>query len=167
VAESEGQGAQLHPPVFKTALRLLASKRLSKAQLAKKLRDRGFASEVIRNVVAECERRRYVDDRTFAQLFVTSLLERKPVGPMRLLRDLIKQGIDSGLAREIIAEADTNEEELLERAIRKLEATRPGERFDRLARRLVTQGFTSPAIARALRRRAASGMAIGQLEDLP
>lgn len=162
----EGPGSGLSNPVFLAALRLLAGKRLSSAQLGKKLRDRGFASDVVREAVAECERRKYLDDRTFAQLFVTSTLEKKPVGPLRLMRDLVKAGIDGDLAREIIAQSDIDHDERLERAIRKLEASRPGERFDRLARRLVTLGFTAPAVARALRRRAAEGMEIGELEEL-
>ncbi len=160
MAASEGQGLPSSSPVFASALRFLAGKRLTSAELAKKLQDRGFAPGVIREVVEECKRRRYLDDRTFAQLYVTGALERKPVGPMRLLRDLLKRGIDSGLAREVISEADADEEERLERAIRKLEATRPGDRFDRLARRLVNLGYTAPAVARALRRRAAAGMTI-------
>src|SRR5262249_49678799 len=77
-------GQSLSKPVFITALRLLAGKRLSRAQLAKKLRDRGFAPDVIREAVEECERRKYLDDRTFAQLFVASALEKKPIGPLRL-----------------------------------------------------------------------------------
>lgn len=153
-------------PVFITALRMLAGKRLSRAQLIKKLRDRGFAPEVVGEAVDECERRKYIDDRTFAQLFVESAVQKKPIGPMRLLRDLIKQGIDGGLAREVIAENAGEEEQQLERAIDKLEATRPGERFDRVARRLVTMGYTAPAVARALRKRAQKRVTIGEFEEL-
>lgn len=161
------QGNSLSKPVFITALRMLAGKRLSRAQLSKKLRDRGFAPDVVREAVAECERRKYIDDRTFAQLFVTSALEKKPIGPMRLMRDLLKQGIDAELAREIIAQTDADHDERIDRAIHKLELARPGERFDRLARRLVTQGFTAPAVARALRRRAAQGPVMQELEEMP
>ena len=153
-------------PVFGVAVRLLAGKRLTKAQLGKKLRDRGFAPEAAREAVAECERRSYLDDRNFAQLYVTSILARKALGPMRLLHDLIRQGVDSATAREVLDEVGGDEEERIERALRKLEATRPGDRFDQLARRLHTLGYGAPAIARALRRRAGNGSAIGALEDL-
>ncbi len=163
---SEGSPHGLAKPVFLTALRLLAAKRLSTAQLARKLRDRGFAADVVREAVAECERRKYIDDRTFAQLYVTNAIEKKPIGRMRLLRDLIKQGIDGDLAREVVAETDAGEDERLERAICKLEASRPGERFDRLARRLVNLGYTPPVVARALRHRAREGAAIGDLEEM-
>ncbi len=156
----------LNKPVFITALRMLAGKRLTKAQLRKKLRDRGFAPDVVRDAVAECERRKYLDDRTFAQLFVTSALEKKAIGPLRLMRDLIKQGIDPDLARAIVAETDSTHDERLERAIQKLEASRPGERFDRLARRLVTAGFAAPAVARALRQRASRAVILQEYEEL-
>ena len=145
---------------------MLAGKRLTKAQLAKKLRDRGFAPDVVREAVAECERRKYLDDRTFAQLFVAGAIEKKAIGPLRLMRDLVKQGIDGDLAREVIAQTEDTHDERLQRAIAKLEATRPGERFDRMARRLVTQGFTASAVARALRERAARGPVFGELEEL-
>jgi regulatory protein len=164
---SGGEHPSPPKPVFLTALRLLAAKRLTRAQLAKKLRDRGFADEVIREAVAECERRRYLDDRTFAQLFVANALERKPVGPMRLVRELIKQGVDGDLAREMAAQADSNEDERIDRAIEKFEASRPGERFDRLARRLYALGYTPSAVSRALRRRAAGHPNVVELEELP
>ena len=152
-------------PVFGAAVRLLAAKRLTKLQLWKKLRDRGFAPDAVRDAVDECERRRYLDDRTFAHLYVKSALERKPVGPLRLLRELIRQGVDQSTARAVLAEVDDDEELRIERALAKLHATRPGDRYDQLARRLHSMGYGAPAIARVLRRRAREGT-IGELEDL-
>ena len=166
MAGSAGDFRSLAKPVFLTALRLLAAKRVTKAQLYKKLRDRGFAPDVIRDAVSECERRGYLDDRTFAQLFVTNAIEKKPVGRLRLLRDLIKQGIEPELAREAIAETEAGEEQRLDEAIRELQMRRPGERYDRLARRLVTLGFTAPSIARALRKRAQQREALGEFEEI-
>lgn len=161
-----GAGPPGSKPVFGVAVRLLAGKRLTKAQLGKKLRDRGFAPEATKEAVAECERRGYIDDRTFAQLYVKSILERKPVGPLRLLRDLIRQGVDSSVARAVLDEVDDDEDARIERALDKLEATRPGDRRDQLARRLHTLGYGAPAIARVIRKRAARGPALGALEDL-
>jgi len=166
VSTSGGDAPRPPKPVFLTALRLLAAKRLTRAQLAKKLRDRGFAEDVVRETVAECETRRYLDDRTFAQLFVANAIERKPVGQMRLVRELIKQGIDGELAREMAAQAATGEDERLDRAIAKFEMSKPGERFDRLARRLYALGYAPSAVARALRRRAHERPPLGELEDL-
>jgi len=163
-AERSEQGA--FQPAFASAVRLLSGKRLTRAQLVQKLRDRGFAPEAIEAAVSRCEAKRYIDDRTFAELYVKSVLERKPVGPMRLLRDLLRYGIDQSVARTAIAQIDDDEEQRIERALRKLEAMRPQDRFDQLAKRLERMGYGPPAIARALRRRSASGMALDQLEEL-
>jgi len=152
-------------PVFGVAVRLLAAKRLTRLQLVKKLRDRGFASDGVRDAVAECERRGYLDDRTFAQLYVKSVLERKPVGPLKLLRELVRQGVDQTTARAVLAEVDDDEDTRIERALDRLHAIRPGDRYEQLARRLQTMGYGAPAIARVLRRRAREGT-IGELEDV-
>ncbi len=164
VPERSEQGAS--QPAFASAVRLLSGKRLTRAQLVQKLRDRGFAPDAIETAVSRCEEKRYIDDRTFAELYVKSVLERKPVGPMRLLRDLLRHGIDQSVARAAIGDVDDDEEQRIERALRKLEIMRPEDRFDQLAKRLQRMGYGPPAIARALRRRAASGMALDELEEL-
>jgi len=140
-------------PALPAAIRLLSAKRLTKAQLAQKLRDRGYEAAAIDQAVAACEAQRYVDDRTYAQLHVKSVLERKPVGRMRLLHDLLRHGIDGDLAREVIDEFE-GDEERIDRALAKLEALRPHDGYEQLGRRLERQGFTAPEIAKVLRRRA-------------
>ncbi|HXM17728.1 MAG TPA: regulatory protein RecX [Candidatus Tumulicola sp.] len=122
--------------------------------MAQKLRDRGFEPGGIQNAVDECERQRYLDDRTYAQLFVKSLLDRKAVGRMRLLHDLLRHGIDGDLAREVLDEFPDEDDSRIERALAKLETLRPEDGYEQLGRRLERLGFTAPEIAKALRRRA-------------
>ncbi|MBC5823345.1 MAG: regulatory protein RecX [Candidatus Eremiobacteraeota bacterium] len=148
------------------AVRLLSSRRLTKAQLRQKLRERGYASEAIDAAVDECERRRYLDDRTFAQLHIKNALDRKSVGRLRLLRELLHYGVESQLAREVLDELDDDEESRIDRALAKLEAMRPQDRYGQLARRLERLGFSAPDIARALRRRAARGVVGERLDEL-
>jgi regulatory protein len=143
-------------PALAAAVKLLSIKRLTKARLAEKLSDRGFAPEAVHDAVAECERKKYLDDRAFAQLYVRGLLDRRPVGRFKLLQDLIRNGIDPELAGEILDDVDKDEDERIDRALARLEALRPQDGFGQLGRRLEGQGFGAPAIARALRRRAAS-----------
>ena len=138
------------------AVRLLSVKRLTKARLAQKLADRGYDPDAVRDAVDECERRKYVDDRAFAQLHVRSALDRKPVGRLVLLRDLVRNGIDADLAAEILDEADRDEDERIDRALAKFVAMRPQDSYGQLGRRLERAGFGAPSIARALRRRAES-----------
>jgi SOS response regulatory protein OraA/RecX len=143
-------------PALAAAVKLLSVKRLTKAKLAEKLGHRGYAPEAISEAVAECERRKYVDDRSFAQLYVRSLLDRRPVGRLKILQDLVRNGIEAELAGEILDDVDKDEDERIDRALLRFETSRPQDGYGQLARRLERQGFGAPAIARALRRRAAS-----------
>jgi regulatory protein len=136
------------------AVRMLSVRRLTKAQLAQKLRERGHAADAIDAAIAECERRKYLDDRTYAQLHVKSVLDRKAVGRLRLLQELTRNGVDGELAHEVLDELEDDEDTRIDRALAKLEATRPDDGYGQLGRRLERLGFGAPAIARALRRTA-------------
>ncbi|HKW45267.1 MAG TPA: regulatory protein RecX [Candidatus Eremiobacteraceae bacterium] len=136
------------------AVRLLSGRRMTRAQLAQKLRDRGHAADAIDAALAECERRKYLDDRTYAQLRVKSVLDRKAVGRLRLYQELVRNGVDGDLAREVLDELEDNEDARIERALAKLEAMRPADGYAQLGRRLERLGFGAPSIARALRRSA-------------
>jgi len=148
------------------AVRLLSGKRMTRAQLAQKLRDRGYEAVAIEEALDTCEERRYLDDRTFAQLHVKSVLDRKPVGRMRLLHDLLRAGVDGDLAREVLDGFSDDEEDRIDRALAKLEALRPYDGYEQLGRRLERQGFTAPEIAKALRKRAKTRGAIPHFDVL-
>lgn len=148
------------------AIRLLSYKRLTRSQLALKLRERGYQDVSIEEALATCEERRYLDDRTYAQLYVKSVLDRKPVGRMRLLHALLRAGIDGDLARDVLDQFTEDEEERIDRALAKLEALRPDDRYEQLGRRLERQGFTAPQIAKALRKRARARGPIPDFETL-
>jgi regulatory protein len=151
------QGAPTARPGGSTlaaAVRLLSGRRMTRAQLAQKLRDRGHAAEAIEAALAECERRKYLDDRTYAQLHLKSVLDRKAVGRLRLFQELVRNGVDGELAREVLDELEDDEDARIERALGKLEAMRPDDGYAQLGRRLERLGFGAPNIARALRRSA-------------
>ena len=154
-----------HTHALAAAVKLLSVKRLTKARLAEKLRDRGYAAEAVQAALAECERRSYLDDRTFARLYIKSVLDRKPVGRPRLLANLVRNGIDADLAQQTINETDDDEDDRIDRALARLEAARPQDGYGQLGRRLERQGFGAPAIARALRRRAADRGRLPDTED--
>jgi regulatory protein len=154
---AETNGAQLSEgaaAALAAAVKLLGGKRLTKAALAQKLRQRGFSADAIDDAVAECDRLNFVDDRTFAQLYVKSVLDRKAVGRLRLLQELRRHGVEADTAREVLDSTDTDEDERIDRALAKLEALRPQDGYGQLGRRLERLGFAAPAITRALRRRA-------------
>jgi regulatory protein len=158
----DAQGREVEPKLaaqpdsvaLGAAVKLLAGKRLTKQALAQKLRVRGYAAQAIENAIEQCEDRGFLDDRTFAQLFVKSVLDRKAVGRMRLFQDLRRQGVDAETARTVLDEIDGDEDQRIDIALAKLEAQRPQDGYGQLGRRLERLGFGAPSIARALRRRA-------------
>lgn len=137
------------------ALRLLAQRRLSCAQLTQRLARRGYPAEEIRDAVASCEREGYLDDMTFAQLFIEG--RAKAVGDARLVAELVQRGIDREVAVDLVAKAERDEGERLAAAVEKLFRTRPAIGYPTAARALERLGFSASAVYRRLRERAQSG----------
>jgi len=143
-------------PALAAAVKLLAEKRYTKVGLAEKLRSRGYAPDSVQAAIGECERRRFLDDRTFAQLYVKSQLDRKSVGRLRLQEALLRQGVSEEIASEVLSHSDSDEDTRIDLALDKLLVMRPHEGYAKIAGRLERLGFGAPGIARALRRRASA-----------
>jgi len=103
---------------FNTALRLLARRDHSKFELAKKLRQRDFDSEVIEKVFLEFERLNYLNDDRTARVFIEQLF-RRGCGARRILAELKRKGLKgehiTGLLNEIVP--DGRERENAERVL--------------------------------------------------
>jgi SOS response regulatory protein OraA/RecX len=134
-------------------MRALTLRRLTEAQLWRRLERRGYSENAIRDAVAACKALGYLDDRLFAQLYVDG--RRKPVGDMRLVADLVRRGIAHDAALDSVANANCDQDERLGAAIDKLYRRRPTFAYPNAARALERLGFPAPAIYRHLRARAA------------
>jgi SOS response regulatory protein OraA/RecX len=133
------------------ALRLLAQRRLSEAQLWSKLLSKGHAHEDVRRAVDACKADGYLDDGLFARLFVEGKV--KAVGDARLVAELVRRGIDREAAAAAVEGAPRDEDERLVAAIDKLFRSRPALSYPSAARSLERLGFPTPAIYRLLRER--------------
>jgi regulatory protein len=131
------------------ALRMLAQRRLTQAQLAQRLACRGYEEEEVRETVAACKSIGYVNDALFARLFVEGRVQ--PVGDKRMVAELVRRGIDRESAIASVADAENGEEIRLNAALRKLFAARPSISYPSAARALERLGFSTPAIYRKLR----------------
>jgi len=145
-----------------TALRLLAQRRLTEAQLWKKLTAKGYDDAETAEAVASCKRDGFVDDELFATLYVEGA--RKAVGDARLVAELVKRGIDREAARERVDAAPQDQAERIALAYAKLQRTKPEISYPSAARALERLGFPTSLIYRVLREHAHDAFA-GVAED--
>lgn len=134
------------------ALRLLAQRRLTEAELFRRLCAKGYEEEEVLALVACCKSAGYLDDAQYARLFVEG--RAKPVGDARMVAELVRRGIAREAAIASVAQAEQSEEHRLEAALDKIFRTRPSIGYPSAARALERLGFSTPGIYRALRKRA-------------
>jgi regulatory protein len=140
------------------ALRMLAARRLTEAQLRERLQQREFAPEAIGEVVASCRRYGYLDDALFARLYVEA--RRQAVGDLRLIAELVRRGIPPDDARAAVASAACGQAERLDAAVEKVLRTRPGIALPAAARALERLGFPAHLVYRRLRELAQAGLGL-------
>jgi SOS response regulatory protein OraA/RecX len=143
-----------------TALRLLAQRRLTAAQMWKKLEAKGFGDEVIAETIATCTRDGYLDDALFATLYVEG--PRRAVGDVRLVAELVKRGIDREVAVRAVAAAPTDQSERITAAFAKLRRTKSDVSYQSAARGLERLGFPTSLIYRTLREHAGAVFELDQ-----
>lgn len=139
-----------------TALRMLAQRRLTEAQLHGKLARKGFDDETVAGAIASCRRDGLLDDALYATLYVET--KRAAVGDARLVAELVKRGIDRDAARERVASAETPELERIGAAYDRIRRTNPALSYQSAARKLERLGFPASLIYRVLRERAGADL---------
>jgi len=139
-----------------TALRMLAQRRLTEAQLHAKLARKGFDDESVAAALASCRRDGLLDDALYATLYVET--KRAAVGDARLVAELVKRGIDRDAARERVAAAETPESERIGAAYDRIRRTNPALSYQSAARKLERLGFPASSIYRVLRERAGADL---------
>jgi regulatory protein len=139
-----------------TALRMLAQRRLTEAQLHGKLARKGFDDESVAAAVASCRRDGLLDDGLYATLYVET--KRAAVGDARLVAELVKRGIDRDAARERVAAAEQAEPQRIGAAYEHIRRTHPALSYQSAARKLERLGFPASLIYRVLRERAGADL---------
>jgi len=76
--------------------RLLALRPRTEKEIALKMKQKGFAQEVIQDVTGLLKEYGYIDDTGFAQLWVRSRCHLKPMGKRRLFQELYLKGVEKG-----------------------------------------------------------------------
>jgi regulatory protein len=143
------------------ALRLLAARALTVAQLKEKLRRRAADPASVENVVRQLKEYGALDDRRFAESFSAARAASGQFGRSRVLAELARRKVAARVAEQAVKQAfaGLDEDEMarawLERKYRNQDLAALLSEPSKLAaayRRLRHAGFSSGAAIRALRR---------------
>jgi regulatory protein len=148
-------------PAYLTALKLLAGRELSEAQIRQRLARRGHDADAIDDAVARLKAERAIDDDRVAAVLAHSETAIRRRGRLRVMRTIERAGIAPAAARAAVDERfrDVDEDALLAAALAR--RLRPGgtiegtAEFSKLYRYLIGQGFDADRVVQALRRRRA------------
>src|ERR687883_101465 len=143
---------------FNRAVKLLAAKPRSVAELRERLLEKQWTNEaIVEAVLTKLGEYGYLNDERFAFGYASYKVRQKPVGRQRLQRDLQLKKVDRETADEAInlVFEETSEEELIDRAIEKRTRLRgiPRTRAEvkSLFDHLMRQGFSYELVAQKVR----------------
>jgi regulatory protein len=153
---STGEAAER---LYTDALKWLARQQRSTWEIEKKLlescRDRALVDSVIERLKVA----RYLDDRSFAELFIQSHRQQKCLGRSRIAAELRSRGLDPTLIKQVLESvySQTDEHEPLARALdkklRTLQFPMDAKKLSRLYNHLLRRGFPEEAVRRAIEQR--------------
>ncbi|HUS11892.1 MAG TPA: RecX family transcriptional regulator [Pyrinomonadaceae bacterium] len=112
---------EIRARAFQHAVKLLAARPRSIAELRERLAERCSSKTVIETVISRLREYGYLDDERYAVTYATSKVRQHPVGRRRLEFSLARKKIDRAVADEALNQvfAETPEDELIDRAIEK------------------------------------------------
>ncbi len=134
------------------ALRFVAIRLHSQAELRRKLLRHEYGEDLIDAVLADLKRLGYVDDEKFALAKASSAAQRKHHGRRRALQELAKAGVKSDVASraadEVYSQTDSTQmaRELALKHVGRLSRLDPAVARRRLAGMLQRRGFDYDAI---------------------
>jgi regulatory protein len=141
------------------ALRMLARRSYSVAEIRQALEKKGYAREPVAAAIARLREIGYLDDKKFAEQFAYSLTQNRALGPHRVRRELKSRKVDFKFIEPAVERAfqDVPARTLLEQALdKKLRTIRlplTRSRFHSLCQSLLRRGFNSGDIIKAVRAR--------------
>jgi regulatory protein len=143
--------------VLESAVRLLLIRLRSRREIADRLGRKGYPPDIVAATIARLESDGLLDDMRFAKAWVAGRLAVRPSGAARLRRELQQKGVPREIIEEVLR-ADLSDADERAQAVGLAQARARRYRneprdvaFRRLAGVLRRRGFSSNAIAAALR----------------
>lgn len=112
---------EMRARAFQRAVKLLAAKPRSIAELRERLAERCSSKTVVETVIARLREYGYLDDERYALSYASAKVRQQPIGRRRLELSLRRKKVDRAVSDEALNQvfAETPEAELLDRAIEK------------------------------------------------
>ena len=140
------------PRARNSAMRLLARREHSRAELHGKLVGRGFENNSVEELLQGLEDQDLLSDERFAMALIASRAETG-YGPNRIGLELRDRGISEELARETLAKSEVDWEQRVTDQVARKFGSAPAQTFPEWARRaryLERRGFGQDAIRLAI-----------------
>ena len=170
---ARGKQAAVDP--YAAALRMLARRPYSVAELRRALERKFPADPGLSEVIARLRQLGYLNDKKFAAQYASSLARNRAFGPYRVRRELKAKLVDYRYIEPAVLQAyeETSEQELLARVLqKKLRTVRlpvTASKLSSLCQSLLRRGFRADDIMKAVRSRpelrpVAEGASLTELE---
>ena len=132
------------------ALRLLARREHSRAELIRKLEQAGFDASDIQPLLDEFEQKNWLSDRRFAESYVAD--HRARAGSVKLAYDLRQRGVSDSTIEAVLSDNRDSEIDRAREIWKKKFGTAPSDMTEkaRQMRFLQSRGFTPDIIRRAI-----------------
>jgi len=138
------------------ALRTLAARGRSVAEVKAKLRDRGIDADVIDTEIERLQAEGLLNDRDLAEHLVWSLTEHKKLGLVAIRQALIKRKIPGAIIDQVVPSASDVEPDVIEQLaterMRVLRGLEPEVQKRRLLGFLARRGYSGSEVYRAVDR---------------
>ncbi len=139
------------PDAVRSAIRLLGLRAHSRAELAAKLKKKGFDASTVDAATSRLESLGLIDDRGFAAGFMESMARRKPESRLKARMRLLQKGLSEELVDEALRDYDASSMCMAaaEKKMRSLSGT-PEARRKKLETFLRNRGFDWSSISETL-----------------
>lgn len=141
---------------YTDALKMLARRELSEAQVRQRLARRGHEPDAIDEAIARLREERAIDDARVAEAIARTETATKRRGRRRVRMQIERAGISTPMAKRAVDEAfeaiddDALLEASLAKRLRGRERIADDREFQRLYRYLIGQGFDADRVMKAL-----------------
>ena len=142
-----------------TALRMLARRPYSLAEMRRALERKFPGSEQVHTAIARLRELHYLDDQKFAEQYASSLVRNRAFGSWRIRRELKAKLVDYRQIEPALSQAfqETSEQDLLaqtlDKKLRTLRLPLTRAKLAALCNSLVRRGFRGGDIMKAVRAR--------------